>query len=85
MSEEKEYIVEEISKNLFLVYIKSYNNFSKKNYILVLEEGIKEIAKVHTIVNMIPHTESVFSGYVGGGSRTIGYYVFINPEKTIKW
>jgi len=85
MSEEKEYIVEEISKNLFLVYIKNYNNFPKKNYILVLEEGIKEIVKEHIIVNMIPHTESVFSGYVGEGARTIGYYVFVNPEKIVKW
>jgi len=84
MSEEKEYIVEEISKNLFLVHIKDYNIWSDENYLPLLKEGIRKIAEEYIIVNMIPHIETRSGGYIGG-ARTIGYYVFVNPEKIVKW
>jgi len=76
MDKEKRYIVEEINKTLFLVYAQDYGFCSDNDCLPILKEGIKEIAEVYTIVNMVPHIEPRLEGYMGG-SRTVGYYVFI--------
>lgn len=80
---EKNYTILEIDKNLFFVYTCDYRPHEHQAMI-DLKEGIKElVAQGYKVKAMVPYTDYIQDGFAGG-SRTTGYYVFVE-EGVIEW